>query len=247
MTFWRRWSKPEASQPPQAVDISERDTNADWGRISEQEPYWGVLTAPEYKRDNLTAESLEAFYASGRREIDATVAELRRFTGEPVQVRSALDFGCGVGRLAEAMLQHAQAVTGLDIAQPMLDIARRRGNAVRYVDALKDERFDWINSLIVFQHIPPKQGMELVRDLLAHLEPGGFISLHFTIWRDSHRVLPPGFMPSEGDMMMYDYDLTALVELLNRNGLERFSMVSLDHGGHHGVQIFGRRSALPVS
>jgi hypothetical protein len=54
-------------------------------------------------------------------------------------------------------------------------------------------------------------------------------------------------MPSEGDMMMYDYDLTALVELLNRNGLERFSMVSFDHGGHHGVQIFGRRSALPVS
>ena len=236
----------------------ERDTDADWRELGATQPYWGVLTHPDYRTENLTPQNLEAFYASGDAYIGDVVARLRRATGAAPSGR-ALDFGCGVGRLAEAMAGHAQAVTGYDIAPGMLERARERGGRATYVGELPDGPFDWINSFIVFQHIPPARGMELLEALMARLAPGGFVSLHLTVWRDDKLIPEPprgwrrvagGLLDRwrmaqmrRGAILMYDYDLSAVCRVLNLHGVQDVSLVATDHGGHHGVLILGRRAA----
>jgi SAM-dependent methyltransferase len=240
-----------------AARSDDRDTDADWRELGATQPYWGVLTHPDYRTENLTPANLEAFYASGGEYIADLVRRLKAATGKPAGGR-ALDFGCGTGRLAEAMTAYAKSVTGFDISPGMLAQARKRGGKASYVDALPDGPFDWINSFIVFQHIPPARGLALIEDLLARLAPGGLVSLHVTIWREAHlqepsarglkRYLRPlvrrwrlARLP-KGAIRMYDYDLSQVVERLNRAGVGEVALVPTDHGGHHGVILLGRKA-----
>ncbi len=235
-----------------------RDTDADWRELGQSEPYWGVLSHPDFRSEAITPERIEAFYATGRPYIDEVARWLREATGAPPSGR-ALDFGCGVGRLTEAMTAYAGDVTGLDVSPGMLELARQRGSRVTYVGEMPDGPFDWINSFIVFQHIDPERGLEILKDLLARLAPGGAISLQFTTWRDARHDHPTftgwrarsqarqyqAWLKSlpAGHILMYDYDLNQLVRLMNLAGIEEMKLVSTDHDGHHGVIILGRKTA----
>jgi len=241
---------------------AQRDTDADWRKLGETNPYWGVITHPDFLKENLTPEAVERFYESGRHYIDQIAADLAKLTGAPPSGR-ALDFGCGVGRLAEAMTAYAQRVTGLDISPGMLEVARSRGGRATYVGEMPDGPFDWINSFIVLQHIPPERGEAIIADLLARLAPGGVVSLQVTVWRDARHEPPPSTglrrlvraqryrrwlrrLPV-GHIHMFDYDLSRVVRLLNLAGIEDMRLISTDHDGHHGVIILGRKTAQPAS
>jgi len=237
-----------------------RDTDADWRELGQSNPYWGVISHPNFLTENLTPERVEEFYASGAFHIDPIAADLSKLIGEPPSGR-ALDFGCGVGRLAEAMLKYADQVTGVDISPGMLELARKRGSKVSYVGELPDGPFDWINSFIVFQHIPPERGLEIFEQLLARLAPGGVISLQLTVWRERSHVWPEEkgikklFQKQRqqlwaqrlpvGQILMYDYDMSKVIRLCNEAGIEEIRLVSTNHDGHHGVIILGRKTAEP--
>ncbi len=238
--------------------VAERDTDADWRELGATQPYWGVLTHPQFRTENLTSATVESFYASGGEHIAYVVAGLERATGARPSGR-ALDFGCGAGRLTEAMTAYVVEVTGYDISPGMLDKARQRGGRAGYVGELPAGPFDWINSFIVFQHIPPARGMVLLEALLARLAPGGLVSLHLTIWREPHLkpAAPAGWRrfagplialrrklrpQAPGAIMMYDYDLSAVVEACNRAGIADLTLVATDHGGHHGAIVLGRKA-----
>ena len=42
-----------------------RDTDADWRELGQTEPYWGVISHPDFRSENLTPERIEQFYQSG--------------------------------------------------------------------------------------------------------------------------------------------------------------------------------------
>src|SRR3569623_3209784 len=92
------------------IAMLNRDTDADWRALGKDQPYWGVLSHPQYRTENLTPDTIEEFYASGPWHIAQVAESLRRLTGRGPSGR-ALDFGCGVGRLSEAMTAPADAVT----------------------------------------------------------------------------------------------------------------------------------------
>src|SRR5437899_11017127 len=123
-----------------------RDTDADWRELGVTEPYWGVISHPDFRSENLTPERIEQFYASGPFHIDPIAKDLEKLAGKPPSGR-ALDFGCGVGRLAEAMLAYADEVTGGGISPGMLELARKRGSSVTYGDQVPAAPFHWLNSL----------------------------------------------------------------------------------------------------
>lgn len=238
-----------------------RETDQDWAMIARDEPYFGVLTQEKFLRRNLTPEVMEAFWASGVEEMQYLAKVLRLHFGD-FQPATALDFGCGVGRLTRAMASMAGQVVGLDVAPGMLAEARRHAPAnVRYVAELGEETFDWISSVIVFQHIPPSRGFVLLDDLMARLNPGGAVSIQFTVFKDASFLptvaaglelaawdgealkLLRQTLPAPGTMMMYDYDLTRIMSLLIGRGVEEVFLEHTNHGGCHGVRLFGRRRA----
>jgi SAM-dependent methyltransferase len=236
-----------------------RDTDADWRELGQTQPYWAVLSHPDFRSESLTPEKIEEFYASGPFHIGPIAEALKALTGRLPSGR-ALDFGCGVGRLAEAMQAYAQQVTGVDISPGMLELARARGSRVAYADQIPEGPFDWINSFIVFQHIPPPRGEAILRELLGKLADGGMISLQLTVWRDQNREWPKdeetvrGIFRKKvkgdrllslpvGHIHMYDYDLSRVVRLLNLAGIEEIRLVSTNHDGHHGFIILGQKTA----
>jgi trans-aconitate methyltransferase len=158
----------------------------DWNELARREPYFAVLTDRRFLRENLDDGARREFFATGEADVDALLA-----TAGVTAPSSALDFGCGVGRLTLALARRADRAVGCDVAPDMVAEARRNaellgiGNAafVTSLDALAGQRFDLICSLIVFQHVPVSEGLAALRKLLGMLEPGGVAAIHFTLRR----------------------------------------------------------------
>jgi SAM-dependent methyltransferase len=244
-----------------AADAAPRDTDADWEEIGRTNPYYGVLTDPRFKSDNLTEEVLADFFRSGVQGIEHEANWLKRRYPD-FAPKSALDFGCGVGRLTRALAAITGDAFGVDISDSMLAEARRNvpGGATFGRD-LPDRAFDWIVSLIVFQHIPPERGYPLLKALMARLAPGGFVTLQFALYRDPRHASVPGgrivmgedFTTvsnvkalrklAKGEMVMFDYDLTVISAILFDAGVADIELSHTDHGGFHGACIRGRREA----
>ncbi|HZC31292.1 MAG TPA: methyltransferase domain-containing protein, partial [Gaiellaceae bacterium] len=114
-------------------------------------------------------------FASGEREIARTLRRVR------VGREAALDFGCGVGRLTQALASRFDRVVGVDVSVRMVEIARRLNSYdnVEYVvnaePALPfpDESFDFVYSMVVLQHMPPALGRGYIAELVRMLRAGG--------------------------------------------------------------------------
>lgn len=249
-----------------------RDTDSDWRKIADADPYFGVLTHDRFSRSNLTQQTRDEFYASGEHNMAHVVAELKSCLDDDFAPTRALDFGCGVGRLTLAMAAYANEVVGLDVAPGMLKEAEAERDArgissVSFSTSMPDGPFDWISSIIVFQHIPPPRGLQLLDEMLARLAPRGVISLHFPLYRErrSEHLLPPLeealYFRYSGDqltvlkenphdvanasvlgrMRTYDYDLTAIVARLFEVGISRPTLIQAEQDGWQGARIYGRR------
>lgn len=237
-----------------------RETDADWIILGDDEPFYGVFSQDKFLRRNLTPEALSEFWASGVEEIQHLRRVLIDHFGD-FQPGHAVDFGCGVGRLTRALAEVCDRVTGVDVSPGMLaEASRHRLPNIDYTDRLGDQTFDWISSVIVFQHIPPARGYDLFADLLRRLNPGGVISVQFTLFRDAASIMDAlsdartanwdGEVlrvitqkpRAAGEMLMYDYDLGRLMALLVQHDIHQVFLEHTDHNGWHGARIFGRRA-----
>jgi SAM-dependent methyltransferase len=236
-----------------------RDTDRDWQHYGAFEPYYGVLTHERFLRENLTDESLEEFWQAGRDDIRRIWGELVHAFGERSPT-SALDFGCGVGRLTRAMAEIAEQATGVDVSPEMIAEGLSRAPAnVHLTTSLPDGPFDWINSYIVFQHIPPQRGYQILDDLLRRAAQTCLLSVHFTFFKDARGLSDHGIDPilfgtvddgtirplipkDQGHrMMMYDYDLTRIFAMLVAHRFTQIQLSHTDHGGAHGAIILAAR------
>ncbi len=166
----------------------------DWERWAKIDPYYAVLTADRYKKDNIDTDE---FFRSGELHIARIFETLYRL--DPAfRPKVSLDFGCGVGRLLIPLSRISQRVVGVDISPTMLGTAEQnlyeRGIAncslIESDDSLSrvPGGMDFIHSFIVFQHIPAKQGEKIFAALLSKLAPGGMGAVHFPFWRYASRL-----------------------------------------------------------
>jgi len=150
-----------------------------WDQLATEDPLWAILTDPA-KRNGLW--DVGQFFATGVQEI-AAVMRTAQSLGHPAERRTALDFGCGVGRLTQPLAAFFDHVTGVDVSPAMLDLARRfnrEANRCVYVlnatDDLRqfgDGTFDFIYSGIVLQHVGAGNARRYVREFVRVLRPSG--------------------------------------------------------------------------
>src|SRR6185436_7150994 len=69
------------------------------------------------------AWDVDAFFATGRTDGLRFIADLIRVVPDAGRL-SALDFGCGVGRITRTLADHFEAVDGVDVAPSMIARAR---------------------------------------------------------------------------------------------------------------------------
>ncbi|QOJ14197.1 MAG: class I SAM-dependent methyltransferase [Planctomycetia bacterium] len=152
-----------------------------WDAFGRSDPLWAILTAPGTRGNRWDPA---AFFQTGQREITELLRTLDEL-GLPPPRGAALDFGCGVGRLSQALAGHFERVVGVDIAASMIDRARaanRYGTRVRYVQnerddlaCLPDSEFGLIYSNIVLQHMEPRFARAYIGEFLRVLSPAGVI------------------------------------------------------------------------
>lgn len=150
-----------------------------WNGMGEEDPLFAVLTQPGKEQNRWQREE---FLETGRRNIDAML-KLISENGLDLKRGRALDFGCAVGRLSQALCEHFDEVDGVDIAPSMLKVARewnRHGERCRYhlneENSLKlfdDQSFDFICTMITLQHMRPEYATNYIAEFARVLAPGG--------------------------------------------------------------------------
>jgi trans-aconitate methyltransferase len=191
-------------------------TDEHWRAWGERDPYFAVLSDPRF-RGRPRGEVLAEFFASGEAHIARILAVIRSRLDERFAPRSALDFGCGVGRTTIPLARLCPTL-GVDVSEAMLEEARRNAAAAgveaRFTHDITGEH-DLVHSVLVFQHIPMQRGLPLARRLLECVGPRGVAALHF----------------------VYRSDKRPLATLANRLR-HRFSVV------HYATNVFRRRPLL---
>ena len=153
-----------------------KNTFERWGTM---DPMYAVLSVKEFKHNQGDSNK---FFQLGREEIDGVMAYLENL-GQTVPRGKALDFGCGLGRLSQALADHFSEVEGVDIAESMVAAARNynkhghrvqyRVNVVDHLQCFSDDSFDFIYSNITLQHIPPEASTNYIREFTRVLRPNG--------------------------------------------------------------------------
>ncbi len=174
------------------------ETDIAWELWGSRDPYYGVLTQPEFRSEALTPEAKEVFFGSGRHHVAHVLDVLRRRLVPGYTPDRILDFGCGVGRLVVPFAECAKEVVGVDISPSMLAEARANSDAhalknvalVRSDDTLSTVvgLFDLVHSCIVLQHIEIPRGRALFSQLVDKIRPGGCGALHVTFAWDVHEA-----------------------------------------------------------
>ena len=155
-----------------------------WDALGTEDPLWAVLSAPGTRGNRWNRDE---FFATGEAEIAGLFDDLAT-RGVAVQHGRALDFGCGVGRLTQALATRFDLVDGVDIAESMVAAARRfnrHGDRCSYhvnvradLSLFSDGVFDLIYSRITLQHIPPEFTKRYIVEFARVLSPGGVAVVH---------------------------------------------------------------------
>jgi SAM-dependent methyltransferase len=155
------------------MDIEELQQH--WEAFAQANPMWAVLTSTREWDER-------AFFETGVQEIDAIMQHIAALSIQIAHDR-ALDFGCGLGRLSQALARHFEHVDGIDIAPSMIEQARKfnqfgdrveyRVNSVDNLRVFEDSRFNFIYSNITLQHMSPRYSKNYILEFLRVLKPGG--------------------------------------------------------------------------
>jgi SAM-dependent methyltransferase len=161
------------------MDIN--DVQKSWDAFGKTDPLWAVLTYSDKMGNRWEPEE---FFETGVREIEGVMRYIASLN-LPLKRGRALDFGCAVGRLTQALATHFEEVVGVDIAPSMLELARhynRHGEKCRYLlnssddlQQLPDNAFDFVYSLITLQHVAPRYSQNYLKEFLRVLRPGGLL------------------------------------------------------------------------
>jgi len=174
----------------------------DWDARALEDPR-AYIDWPDVAKDD------EAFFASGRQDYERYVPPfLAKMKFNP-RDKTALEIGCGIGRIARWMSQDFGQYIGVDVSPEMVrkatsyGLPRARFQAVSGGDlsGIPDASVDFVFSFAVFQHIPDRGALlSYIAETERVLRPGGIFRLHMKgLW-----TLPLGRFVVEGGLPHHD-------------------------------------------
>ncbi|HEX7807143.1 MAG TPA: class I SAM-dependent methyltransferase [Thermoanaerobaculia bacterium] len=164
--------------------MKDRDAPG-WEELAQREPYFPVLTS--------SSVATKQFFESGESDIAALLSAIASLLGHEAPVTSALDFGCGAGRLTIPLARRAKSVVACDVSPTILAHVRDNVRAAGLhnvtcieasaLPARNAREFDFICSLLVLQYVRPARGHEIIRTLLRSPAPDGIAAIQLTFER----------------------------------------------------------------
>jgi SAM-dependent methyltransferase len=222
------------------------DTDAAWEEIARRDPFWGVLSTDEYLGTDLGEEAERSFFQSGEDHISRVFDVLREHVQSGFSPVSALDYGCGLGRVLIPLARACERVIGVDVSPTMLSRAAAHLTRVNVanVELVHANHVppiaspvEFVHSALVLQHVHPSRGLAIVEELLNVLAPGGCGAVQFHLKGSSSHlrqlsrrlrersqvasnllVRVRGGDSREALVLMYPYDSTSILRALAAMG-----------------------------
>jgi 2-polyprenyl-3-methyl-5-hydroxy-6-metoxy-1,4-benzoquinol methylase len=136
-----------------------RDTDTDWNRVAETDPYWGVISAEKFRGSVMAPDALTEFMAGGEAYVNGLFGLIRKPVDPNFAPAKVLDFGCGYGRIAPLIMRTADSYHGVDVIPERIEYARRTyGSDKVTFDVVNPETpltgcYDAIVCITVLQHL----------------------------------------------------------------------------------------------
>src|ERR1022692_2041390 len=148
---------------------------ADWNERAGEDAYYYVAFGRREQGD-------EEFFSTASDIVKGLVWDLKRVRGRD----AALEIGCGPGLLMRPLSRNFGEIHGVDVSDEMIRLAGERlrdtPNAHPHHSSgsdlalFPDEKFDFVYSYAVFQHIPSREVVfSYLREARRVLKPGGIL------------------------------------------------------------------------
>jgi SAM-dependent methyltransferase len=148
---------------------------SDWNQRAGEDAYYYVAFGRREQDD-------EEFFATATDIVKGLELDLKRIRGRD----AALEIGCGPGRLMRPLSRHFTEIHGVDVSDQMIGLAKDRlrdtPNAYPHhssgsdLSMFPDEKFDFVYSYAVFQHIPSGEVVfNYLREARRVLKTGGVL------------------------------------------------------------------------
>ncbi|MCH8868547.1 MAG: class I SAM-dependent methyltransferase [Chloroflexi bacterium] len=152
-----------------------------WEAFGKDDPMFAILSVQDKRRGRWDRQE---FFESGLLEIRSVMAYLTSVQLKPAN-GMALDFGCGIGRLTQALADYFDKCTGVDIAPSMISLAHEYNNnkaRCEYVlnenadlRIFEDYQFDFVYCSKVLQHMEPAYSANYISEFVRVLNTDGVL------------------------------------------------------------------------
>jgi ubiquinone/menaquinone biosynthesis C-methylase UbiE len=167
-----------------------------WDAFARDNAFFHTVSWDAHRAADTTAR--RAYWESGPAVVDHLIA-LSGF--QPTRNHTALEIGCGLGRLTRPLATRFGSVIGLDISPAMIEGARREAaddaiDRVRFercdgdsLHPVPDAGIDFVLCFTVFQHLSRRElAHQYVRETARVLRPGGVAVIQCPTWRLAGRA-----------------------------------------------------------
>jgi SAM-dependent methyltransferase len=152
-----------------------------WEGLAKNDALWSILTDKSKKGDRWNTDD---FFKSGKSEVEAVLALLKNEGIEVKRKNTAIDFGCGAGRLTRALYPYFEKVVGIDASETMVLLGRENNsdfsdklefklNQTASLEGFSNASVSFALTLIVLQHIPFPQSLNFIKEMVRVLETDG--------------------------------------------------------------------------
>lgn len=200
-----------------------------WTHLGEVRPFHSVLSSERFLPKNIGKSEAE-FWISGEREAAVIETLLAAQGVRDLGSKTAVEYGCGLGRITLPLGQRFASVHGYDISPTHLDGARARAQRLGTTNVefhLRADNFftdlekcDFFYSNIVFQHNPPPIILQLIRLALKSLKPGGLAAFQCQVYRKDYSFSLPDYLAESpnSDMEMHAIPQAEVLAMIASSG-----------------------------
>ncbi len=190
----RTASKPSAALLTPALELEYSATlgqlvdcvakvRAQYAKVGPTEPHFAVAVDSPEILDSVEA-NISQFWATGHVQAQELLAPLEHFGLTELKNKTAVEFGCGVGRLSLGLAGKFKQLHSYDVSDSQITLAKKASidaglhNCQFHLSSGNPfaalESADFFYSKNTFEHYPPPLIHQFIRNALRSLKPDGF-------------------------------------------------------------------------
>lgn len=203
-----------------------------WNTIGKDNPHYGVLVSPEYSKNEIN-KNIDKYNESGKESLEFILNCAKKVDNEiSLKDKVVLDFGSGTGRIAQHCSKICKKLFAVDIAQNYLNIVNSLNSCnietVLYDDLINTcKDVDVVYSIIVIQHNPPSEIINILNKLCQVVNKNGILILHIPYENKQYENMNY----RENDMEMHLLPKNEVYNTLKNNQVEIVDVIETDFCG----------------